>query len=121
MEKREAIKLYRSSDNEGVGLFCDVCGGVYYDVFEAVDELGNGISLCERCVEDPEQLDDKLEQKAAQAFREADIFLKCAIRLRAFKGRITASAMEAAKEAAKRDAEQLEEWLEEEEPEANPA
>jgi hypothetical protein len=89
MEDREVIELKFEAE-EVWGLPCIFCDETAPVVGKGVDELGHSVSVCERCLENPEQIDDKLEQQAVELEKHAADCVKEAAELRSFKGRIKA-------------------------------
>jgi hypothetical protein len=93
MEDREMIELKFEAE-EVWGLPCIFCDEPAPMVGKGVDELGHSVSVCERCLEDPEQIDAKLEQQAAELDQQVADFVKQAAWLRSLKGRIKAPSVE---------------------------
>ena len=88
MEDREVIELEFEAEDYW-GLPCMCCCYEHSVVGKGVDELGH-FFVCERCLEDHEQIDAKLEQQAVELEKHAADFVKQAARLRNLKGRIKA-------------------------------
>jgi hypothetical protein len=93
MKDREVIELKFAAE-EVWGLPCIFCDETAPMVGSGVDEFGHSVSVCERCLRDPEQIDAKLEQQAAELEKHVADFVKQAAWLRSLKGRIKAPSAE---------------------------
>jgi hypothetical protein len=90
MEDREVIELKFEAEDYW-GLSCMCCDARHAPVGgRGIDELGHSFFVCERCLEEPEQIDAKLEQQAVELEKHAADFVKGAVELRNLKGRIKA-------------------------------
>jgi hypothetical protein len=93
MEDREMIEMKFEADDYW-GLPCSCCDYEPPTVANCVDEFGHSVSVCERCLEHPEQIDGKLEKEAVKIEMHVADLLKRAAELRSFKGRIKAPSAE---------------------------
>jgi hypothetical protein len=93
MKNREMIEMKFETEDYW-GLPCSCCDNEASTVGNCVDEFGHSVSVCERCLEHPEQIDGKLEKQAVELEKHAADFLERAAELRSFKGRIKAPSAE---------------------------
>jgi hypothetical protein len=81
MEMIESFKLTKSTDGECCTACCYPLSEHFEQGCKGWDERSDAIYLCDRCLEEPEQIDAKLEQRAAHLADKAAW-------LRSLKGRI---------------------------------